>query len=151
MAEDTVNEFADAWRAGSTVFSARTLSGNEVLLWLVPRVDVVSFCEDRPVAHEVRFASMNPSPKPESPRSVELVPAWWVFESSCTPSRCSCGPRSLAEVLPMLPRRAAGQALAAHVDLLDALQAAPSGFAPAIMALRADLSRVPLGTLSVPA
>lgn len=156
MTEKHPTALAEAWRPGSTVFSARTLTGNEVLLWLVPSVDVVSFCEDLRVSHEVRFASMHPpvSRPPARDKVVELVPRWWVFESVCSPTRCSCGPRVLADVLASLPRRAAGQAFAAHIDLLAALLEstgrgpAPVEFAAAIAALRADLANT---AVAVPA
>jgi len=117
-------EFEKVWQPGSTVFSARTLDGSEVLLWLIPRIDLPSFCSESASSHptrEVRFTTMASVSSQPAPSHTDLVPTWWVFESVCPTSGCGCGPRSLQEVLAILPRRAAGQALAAHVDFAEAL------------------------------
>lgn len=98
------------------------MDGSEVVLWLIPRIDLPSFCQE-PVSlpHEVRFSSMHdqrqnqPNPRPE------LLPTWWFFESTCSANSCCCGPRSLSAALALLPRRAAGQALAAHLDFSEAV------------------------------
>ncbi len=118
-------EFTNVWHPCSTVFSARTLDGSEVLLWLIPQVEFSSFlAEQNEPAHEVRFTTMNPRlarDTAEPAPSPSLFPTWWLFEANCTASTCACGPRSLLEALALLPRRAAGQALAAHVDFAEAL------------------------------
>lgn len=128
MVLNNVDEFAKAWRPGSTVFSACIADGTEILLWLVPRVDIESFCDEFEMNpkphHEVNFKSMFPNRpvKEQTSVKVPLVPTWWVFESCCSPNGCLCGPRSLYQVLPMLPRRLAGQAVAAHVDMVSAIE-----------------------------
>lgn len=144
---------ATSWRAGATVFSARSLDGTEALLWLVPRVDVDALCDPvAPPHREVRYRSM-PFTRDEAIDVLPLVPTWWIFEPSCLPATCACGARSLSEILAILPRRLAGQALAAHLDLTEALSvllttvpspAATQGFQPALDALTKDLT--PLDT-----
>ena len=120
-------DLSAVWQPGSTVFSACTLEGVEVLLWLVPHVYEFESLVAAPPVHDVSFVSSSLRP-PLRPRtapalSVPLVPRWWVFEDVCVPGACVCGMRTLPEAISLLPRRLAGQALAAHVDLHAAVQA----------------------------
>jgi len=119
-------DLSAVWQPGSTVFSACTLEGVEVLLWLVPHVYGFESLAAAPPVHEVSFVSSSLRP-PMRQRatlapSVPLVPRWWVFEEVCVPGSCVCGMRTLPEAISLLPRRLAGQALAAHVDLHAAVQ-----------------------------
>lgn len=110
-----------SWHAGATVFSAQALDGTEALLWLVPQVDLDSLRDPLTPPHrEVRYQSMRLT-SDEKITALPLIPTWWVFEPTCLPADCICGSRSLTEVLALLPRRLAGQALAAHIDLTEAL------------------------------
>lgn len=123
--EDTL-DISSLWKPASTVFSACTADGTEVLLWLVPNVSTFESLQAVHPAREVSFStsplSSRPAPRPVS-QTIDLVPSWWVFEGVCSPESCSCGARSLHEALAMLPRRLAGQALAAHLDLKEAVDA----------------------------
>jgi hypothetical protein len=121
----SVPDLAAVWQPGSTVFSACMLDGSEVLLWLVPHVYGFESITTTPPEHTVSFvcSSLHPPLRQPShpPVQVPLVPRWWVFEDFCQSATCVCGARSLLEVVSLLPRRLASQALAAHVDLHAAL------------------------------
>lgn len=123
--EETL-DLTSLWQPASTIFSACTTNGTEVLLWLVPNVSAFeSLLPSQPV-HEVSFVTSHLTPQPIARPTfptVDLVPTWWVFEGVCSPESCTCGARSLHEALSMLPRRLAGQALAAHLDLKEAVDA----------------------------
>lgn len=124
---NTSPDITAVWQPGSTVFSACTLEGVEVLLWLVPHVHGFESLTAIPPMHDVSFVSSSLRP-PLRPRvapvpTVPLVPRWWVFEDACVPGSCICGMRTLPEAVSLLPRRLAGQAIAAHVDLHAAVQA----------------------------
>jgi len=118
-------DLASVWQPCSTVFSACTAGGSEVLLWLVPHVQGFESLSPQPSTREVEFScsSLRPHPHLAPVSFVPLVPRWWVFEDFCTPDACVCGQRSLREAASLLSRRVAGQALAAHMDLKDALDA----------------------------
>lgn len=155
-------DLAAVWQPGSTVFSACTLDGVEVLLWLVPHVYGFESLVAAPPVHEVSFVSSSLRP-PLRPRTVAappvpLVPRWWVFEDVCVPGSCVCGMRTLPEATSLLPRRLAGQAIAAHMDLHAAVQSrldtlhAVGQFGPQFEQLRLALSVLsedlrPLGLL----
>jgi hypothetical protein len=105
---------APLWRAGLVVFSARIDTGAEAVLWLVPRFDPGdSACTAAPT---VRYA------RPPGPvDDISLRAAWWLFDSICTHRSCTCGEMTLAALAPTLSPACAAAAVAAHVDLLDAV------------------------------
>lgn len=124
---DTESNLTSVWQPGSTVYSACTLAGSEVLLWLVPHVYEFESLTATPETSGVSFAAsaLRPAPhrRPTAAQPVPLVPRWWVFEDVCAPNSCVCGMRTLPEAVALLPSRLANHAVAAHVDLHEAVQA----------------------------
>ena len=105
------------WRAGLSVFSACATDGTEYLLWLVPSFDSELEPRAQRPRHQVSYGVSGAEPVTPS----RLVPTWWAFESVCTTSNCTCGTRTLGEVVSSLPGELGVLALAAHVELAIAL------------------------------
>jgi len=127
---NTMEDLADVWRAGALIFSARTDSGDEVVFWLIPGPPTLVSLPSSP---RVVYATSRLTSPPEDHAHLfdePLVPQWWLFDRHCSARLCTCGPRSLQEVVALLPTRAAHAAVCAHHDLLDALRACPRTHLP---------------------
>ena len=123
MAQTHLESDSTVWCAGSTVFTACGPDGTEFCLWLQPdkqRLGLDLYDDRVEARHGVRFTAATPVVRNE--RVVPLLAVWWRIERDCSPSVCQCGPVPLATVLNELAAAASTQALAAHVDLLIALE-----------------------------
>jgi hypothetical protein len=106
----------DVWRAGTTVFTARSVPGEEIVLWLLPRPEALS--DPEVPHHRVRYQHSSTTP---ATVEVPLAARWWVWEERCAGGDCGCGERSLAGVMSLLQPDAAQSAVAAHIELLEAV------------------------------